>query len=88
MSPGILSKPPYEALWKSSIWRIQLVSGFHLGKIWATNLHFGLDSLHVAEGQCGYPGSNKAISVERDSVRKEQLLGTLPLFERGLHPAV
>ena len=24
--------------WKSSIWRIQLVSGFHLGKIWATNL--------------------------------------------------
>ena len=27
---------PYAALWKSSIWRIQLVSGFHLGKIWAT----------------------------------------------------
>jgi len=36
--PGSLSKPPYAALWKSSIWRIQLVSGFHLGKIWATNL--------------------------------------------------
>ena len=40
------SKPPYAALWKSSIWRIQLVSGFHLG----TNLGhqtfiFGLDSL-------------------------------------------
>jgi hypothetical protein len=32
-----LSKPLYAALWKSSIWRIQLVSGFHLGKIWATN---------------------------------------------------
>jgi hypothetical protein len=31
-----LSKPLYAALWKSSIWRIQLVSGFHLGKIWAT----------------------------------------------------
>ena len=31
------SKPPYAALWKSSICRIQLVSGFHLGKIWATN---------------------------------------------------
>jgi hypothetical protein len=30
------SKPPYAALWKSSIWRIQLVSGFHLGQIWAT----------------------------------------------------
>ena len=26
----------YAALWKSSIWRIQLVSGFHLGQIWAT----------------------------------------------------
>jgi hypothetical protein len=34
-----VSKPPYyAALWKSSIWRIQLVSGFHLGRIWATNL--------------------------------------------------
>ena len=32
-----LAKPPYAALWKSSIWRIQLVSGFHLGEIWATN---------------------------------------------------
>ena len=30
------SKRPYAALWKSSIWRIQLVSGFHLGQIWAT----------------------------------------------------
>ena len=30
------SKPLYAALWKSSIWRIQLVSGFHLGQIWAT----------------------------------------------------
>ena len=30
------SKPPYAALWKSSIWRIQLVSGFHLGQIWST----------------------------------------------------
>jgi hypothetical protein len=31
------SKLPYAALWKSSIGRIQLVSGFHLVKIWATN---------------------------------------------------
>ena len=31
-------EPPYAALWKSSMWRIQLVSGFHLGTIWATNL--------------------------------------------------
>jgi hypothetical protein len=30
------SKPLYAALWKFSIWRIQLVSGFHLGQIWAT----------------------------------------------------
>jgi hypothetical protein len=33
-----LDKPAYAARWKPSIWRIQLVSGFHLGKIWATNL--------------------------------------------------
>jgi hypothetical protein len=33
-----VQQPPYAALWKCSIWRIQLVSGFHLGKIWATNL--------------------------------------------------
>ena len=32
-----IAPEPYAALWKSSIWRIQLVSGFHLGKIWATN---------------------------------------------------
>jgi hypothetical protein len=38
MIPGSLSKPLYAALWKSSIWRIQLVSGFHLGQIWATIL--------------------------------------------------
>ncbi len=36
--PPHRSKPPYAAFWKSSTWRIQLVSGFHLGKIWATNL--------------------------------------------------
>jgi hypothetical protein len=34
---GTVSKSPYAALWKSSICRIQLVRGFHLGKIWATN---------------------------------------------------
>jgi len=33
---GSLSKPAYAALWKSSIRRIQLVSGFHLGQIWVT----------------------------------------------------
>ena len=29
---------PYAALWKASICRIQLVSGFHLGKMWATKI--------------------------------------------------
>ena len=33
-----VSKSLYAALWKSSIWRIQLVRGFHLGQIWATIL--------------------------------------------------
>jgi hypothetical protein len=37
--------------------------------------------LQVAEGRRGYAGSNKAFSVERDSVWKEQLLEPLPLFE-------
>jgi hypothetical protein len=41
----------------------------------------GLDSLQVAEGRCCYAGSNKAFSVERDSVRTEQLLEPLALFE-------
>jgi hypothetical protein len=40
-----------------------------------------LNRPQVAEGQCGYGGSNKAVSVERDSVGKEQLLEPLPLVE-------
>ncbi len=53
------------------------------------NLSFPvLDFPQVAEGRCGYAGSNKAISVERDSVRKEQLLEPLTLVERRLHPQV
>jgi hypothetical protein len=55
--------------------------------VWPTILPFsGLDFPQVAEGRCGYAGSNKAVSVERDSVWKEQLLEPLPLFERCLHP--
>lgn len=34
---------------------------------------FGSDFPQVAE-RCGYAGSNKAVSIERDSVRKEQQL--------------
>ena len=34
---GVSFAKPYAAFWKSSICRIQLVSGFHLGKIWATS---------------------------------------------------
>ena len=48
----------------------------------------GSDFPQVVEGRCGCAGSNKANSVERDSVWKEQLLEPLPLFERGLHPQV
>jgi hypothetical protein len=40
-----------------------------------------LNRPQVAEGRCGYGGSNKAASVERDSAWKEQLLEPLPLFE-------
>jgi hypothetical protein len=42
---------------------------------------FGLDLPQVAEGRCSCAGSNKAISVERDSVGKEQLLEPLSLVE-------
>jgi hypothetical protein len=48
----------------------------------------GSDFPQVAEGRCGYAGFNKAISVERDSIRKEQLLEPLTLVERRLHPQI
>jgi hypothetical protein len=41
----------------------------------------GSDLPQVAEGRRGYAGSNKPISVERDSVWEEQLLEPLPLLE-------
>ena len=48
----------------------------------------GSDFPQVAEGRCGYAGSNKAISVERDPVGKEQLLEPLALIKCGLDPQV
>src|SRR5262245_21095188 len=51
-------------------------------------LVFGSDFQQVAESRCGCAGSNKPISVERDSVRKEQLLEPLALLQRRLHPEV
>ena len=47
-----------------------------------------LNRPQVAESRCGYGGSNKAVSVERNSLRKEQLLEPLTLIERRLHPQV
>ena len=41
-----------------------------------------LNRPQVAEGRCGYAGSNKAFSVERDSVGKEQLLEPLTRTSR------
>ena len=49
--------------------------------VWSTILSFPPSIPQVTEGRCGYAGSNKAVSVERDSVRKEQLLEPLSLFE-------
>jgi hypothetical protein len=44
-----------------------------------------LDLPQVAERRCGYNGSKRAVSVEFDSLRKEQLLEPLPLLEcRGV----
>ena len=42
----------------------------------------------VVEGWRGYGGSNKAVSVERDSLWKEELLEPLFLFERRLNPEI
>jgi hypothetical protein len=41
----------------------------------------GLDSPQVAESRRRYAGSNKPISVERNSIGKEELLEPLPLLE-------
>jgi hypothetical protein len=41
----------------------------------------GLDSRQVAEGQCGNNGPNKAVSVERVFIWKEQCLEPLALFD-------
>jgi hypothetical protein len=35
-----------------------------------------------------YPGSNKPISVEHNSIREKDLLQALPLIERCLDPQV
>ena len=42
----------------------------------------------VFEKRCGYGGSIKSISVERDPFRQKQLLEALLLIERRLHPQV
>jgi hypothetical protein len=42
----------------------------------------------VAESGGGYGGWNKAVSIERDSFGKDQLLEPLSLFERGLYPQI
>ena len=50
--------------------------------VWSTKpFIFASDFPQVAEGRCACAGSNKAISVERDSARKEQLLEPLSLIE-------
>ena len=49
------SKPPYAALWKASIWRIQLVSGFHLGKIWALSFRDVVTAYGERLTVCGKP---------------------------------
>jgi hypothetical protein len=39
-----------------------------------------LNRPQVAEGRCGYGGSNKAVSVERNSLWKKQLSEPLALL--------
>ena len=57
--------------------------------VWSTILSFPVwIPPQVAEGRCSYAGSNKAFSVERDSLGKEQLLEPLTVLERCLHPEI
>ncbi len=89
------SKPTYAALWNSSTWRIQLVSGFHLGKIWATkistrsrrflfveradNAGSGRCPRWLQSGRCGYQLS-KVRRPTRDS-RPERGAGPFRVLE-------
>ena len=61
---------PDRAQWR--VGRFASASGIDAGQVHQTFIP-SLDSPQVVEGGCGYGGSNKAVSVERDSVRKEQL---------------
>ena len=49
---------------------------------------FSLNRPQAAESECGCGGSNKAVSIERDSLWKEQVLEPLALLERCLHPEI
>jgi hypothetical protein len=47
-----------------------------------------LSRRQVLEEWCRYGGSIEPISVERNSLREEQLLQPLRVIERGLHPQI
>jgi hypothetical protein len=67
----------------------QSTTRFQLAPTWSTKPSFSVsDFPQVAEGRCRCGGSNKAISVERDSLRREQLLEPLALIERRLDPKI
>jgi len=57
---------------------------FQLAPVWSTTFPFipTVNRPQVAESLCSCGGSNKAVSVERNSIRKEQSLEPLSLFSR------
>jgi hypothetical protein len=66
--------------------QIELVpTGWHWGRQIFIDL---FTSRQVLEKRRSYRGSTKSISVERDSFREEQLLQSLFVVERRLHPQV
>ena len=81
-------KPPYAALWKSSIRRIQLVSGFHLGQIWAKSLaSLGLLDLTVLRrvGVALRARLTGSIPVRRIGiVLRARLTGSIPVRHVGI----
>ena len=68
-----LSKPPDAALWKSSICRIQLVNGFHLGQIWAT-----IFRSRCARASDGKPSASEASRRTREGWCHPKLRSVAP----------
>ena len=88
---------PYAALWKSSIWRIQLVNGFQLALFWSTTLSLkkagegcraeaSQSDAEAGLGSAGHPVRDVRVAAEADlqsQMRFGQPLRNPPPFSLG-----